>query len=777
MWIKTYVLNSLIWLIFYASTVFAVNIQTVILNVTLNGQAKGDLFVNLTDDRDILLPRHDLHAIGIRHISGEGIEIEREIFFSLRAMEGIVFQFDDEQLLLKISAAPHLLEEQIIDFDNTRHKILDYTSETSAYLNYKLDYSTTNLPRSDDIELIHQLGAHHQGWSFSSDAIVSKFGDKEKWTRFMTHLTHDRPESKNRLIVGDFFARSSEIGSSLTMGGLSFSRHYPLNPFFIRSPQVVFAGATALETEMEVLLDGVPIHRSTLAPGEFRLENISARSGAGLLEVILKDPFGKEERLIMPFYISEALLKKGLHDFSYNVGFLRKDFGEKNAAYGPLAFSGYHKYGVSDVFNIEASLEWVRRKAVFTTSTYTLLDDLGTLTTLLAASRNDGGRFGEAARLRYAYLGRQINGRFDLTWRDPDFIPVQTSIGTPPPKVEAGAGLGFGTRDLGFLNFDYRRAKNTEDPDTWTAAVSYTRPINGQTSVLASLSQSEGQRTETTFFIGIQYYPGNQTTLSAQQQIQKDSDLASLQVHKNPPVGEGVGGRARFEKSTLEDASIKTYDVFLQRNLQTLILGGQFRHVEGITFEDYSIAGAVSFVGNRLSLSRPITDSFGLVHAEGLKGVRIYHNGQEIGQTDRSGRLLIPNLSPYYDNKVVIDDRDIPLDYSISKVKDTVSPFFGSGTIIPFEVKKFQAVGGRVHYRLEGKTLPAELLLVNLKKGEDLFQFQTGFDGEFYLENLDAGRYGTSFEIGDRTCVFDLVIPATTELFTDLGDLVCETHP
>ncbi len=641
-------------------------------------------------------------------------------------------------------------------------------------LNYNVEYTTTSFPGTDAIDLTQQFGAHHRGWSFLSDGIYSKDGEGEEWTRLMTHFTHDLIDNQNRLILGDFFVRSSEIGSSLNMAGLSFSKNYSVNPFFIRRPQIDFSGATALQTEMVVLLDGVPIHTSTLAPGEFRLENISSRSGSGLLEVVLRDPFGKEERITYPFYISEFLLKEGLHDYSYNLGFLRENFVERNADYGPLAFSVFHRYGLSDSLNIEASLDWMRSQGVFSASSTQLLQQLGTYTLLLAASRNETGDIGDLARIRYTYLGKRFNGRFDLTWQHPDFNAIEAPALAEKKEYDFGAGIGFGTSALGYINLDYRRTENYIGSNAWRALTTYSRTLSAETSLFFSLNHFKKENHDTTLFVGIQYYPGHETTLSMQGQKNEDSDNQSIQFQKNAPIGEGFGGRGQFERSTLNGNTRQTYDTRLHYNFRYGVLAGEYGHTEFADIEAYSLAGALSFVGDTFSFSRPITDSFALVEADELEGVRVTHNGQEIGTTNGSGQLLIPSLGSYYENKIGIDDRDIPMNFTLSRSGETVVPYFRSGTVIPFQVKSFQAVGGILLEQVAGERKPLVLMLVVLKKGEEELLTQTGLAGEFYLEDLVPGAYQGYIETKSGPCQFGLEIPATEEMFSDLGELICE---
>jgi len=179
-------------------------------------------------------------------------------------------------------------------------------------------------------------------------------------------------------------------------------------------------------------------------------------------------------------------------------------------------------------------------------------------------------------------------------------------------------------------------------------------------------------------------------------------------------------------------------------------------------------------VANTVGFSRPITDSFGLVKVGELQGVRVYQNGQEIGRTDRKGRVFLPNLGSYYENHVSIGDKDIPIDYALSEVVKYVSPPLRSGSLIPFEATKFQAITGTLHLKLEGETKPVEFHEVRLDVEGKGISFPTGKGGEFYLENIAPGSYKASFVYKGRTCAFEIPIPASDELIVDLGGQICE---
>jgi outer membrane usher protein len=157
--------------------------------------------------------------------------------------------------------------------------------------------------------------------------------------------------------VGDQFVSSGDVGSIINIGGIGLSKAYKMNPYFITEQMFSLRGVTAYPSQAEIYLDGVSVGRNAVAPGSFELKNIYSYGGAHTVDVILTDPFGKEEKISYPMYFSPQILREGLHEYSYNVGFLREQYGVKSNEYGKAAFSAFHRYGITSSMNIGARAE------------------------------------------------------------------------------------------------------------------------------------------------------------------------------------------------------------------------------------------------------------------------------------------------------------------------------------------------------------------------------------------------------------------------------------
>jgi len=154
--------------------------------------------------------------------------------------------------------------------------------------------------------------------------------------------------------------------------------------------------------------------------------------------------------------------------------------------------------------------------------------------------------------------------------------------------------------------------------------------------------------------------------------------------------------------------------------------------------------------------------------------VRIYANNQPLGRTGADGTLFVPRLASYFENPVAVEDRDLPIDYTVPETRFIVSPALRSGVLLDFKARKVKAVAGKLVRReadavrafgdadgsvsVEGKELP----LVSAR------------DGSFYVENVTPGRYrGEATRRGER-CRFELRVPESSEIVVDLREVACE---
>lgn len=761
---------------FYLSVSLATEI--IIVSVTLNQEKKGEFFVISTDHRDFLIKTSDLKGMGFREPDGIFQKVSGEEYISLNSMQGVEFTFNEKNMSLEITASPVLLSKKVIDFKPHRRINVYYPKDSSAFLNYRLEYSGGSPGGFKSFNVTNQLGIRTGDILFLSDSSYTKTPADEKFVRLMSNITYDRRKEMQRIVVGDFFASSGSLGSSVNLGGFSLSKIYQMDPYFIRYPTADFSGVVSLPSDMEIYLNGTQIGTERLSPGEFDLENISYYGGASVIEVVIKDLFGKAQRFRYPFYFTDTLLKRGLHEYSYNIGFLREEFGVESNRYSNLVFSAFHRYGRSDSLNLGLRAEGGRGRYNLGSQASYLIAKAGVITLSLSGSYDTIGKTGFAGLLSYGYQDRKINAQFFLKRFTADYITIGEESRTERTKYEAGMGMGYGTKDRGSISLNFNTIKKYQGLNRQTVSATYSRSLYNKFAIFLTARNIKEKESDSEIFVGINYYPWKDISISTRYEKSKDTAREVLQVQKNPPQGEGYGYRASVESANSQITSANTLNAYLQYNSGYGIYTGEFsgQSSEGRTSENYrlSASGGIAYLSNIVGFSRPITDSFGLVKVGELKGVRVYQNNQEIGRTDSSGKIFVPNLNSYYENQVSIDDKDIPIDYSISEVTRYISPPLRSGTFIKFETKKIQGVTGMLKMKMNGDVMPLEFYEVRVTADDKEITFPTGKGGEFYIEDIGQGTYKASFDYKEKTCFFDIIVPESEDMIIDLGEIVCE---
>jgi outer membrane usher protein len=151
-------------------------------------------------------------------------------------------------------------------------------------------------------------------------------------------------------------------------------------------------------------------------------------------------------------------------------------------------------------------------------------------------------------------------------------------------------------------------------------------------------------------------------------------------------------------------------------------------------------------------------------------------NNQVIGTTDAKGNLFLPNLIPYYGNRISIDPVDVPLDREVGAVEKFVATPLRGGALVRFDAPRLTMLTGELAIEEGGVSrVPAfGELIVHTERGERVSPI--GRTGQFALENLPAGKHPAQIETENGVCELELQVPETTGQI-DLGHISCTARP
>jgi outer membrane usher protein len=720
---------------------------------------------------DILIRISDLADAGLRRFSGDRTTIDGVEFVSLASLApGITFVCDEEKLSLSVTARAEYFGATTIELGQRGHQTTFDRGARSGFVNYAL----TSDPNAG------YTGFFESGLTLDGALLYSSFDRSGTgFERGITNLTFDDPQHVRRLVIGDTVQSGGQLGSALQFAGVSVSRAYDVNPYFVRNAAPGFSGTVLTPSTVDVYVNGQLSREEQVAPGTFDLRDLPVIGGANTTSIVIRDAFGREQTIGSPYYLVPELLRRGLTDYSYNLGFRSTAaFSGQGTTYGPLSALGRYQLGLSDAFNAGARLE-AGGGLVSGGPSFILSSRIGEFALSGAASSASGYR-GSASSLAYTYTDRRLSFGANAAVQSPNYATLSIAPLDDRALLNSTVFAGFAVTKRATVTLHYDALNDRDTGHQGGPALSTDVQVGQGTSLFFSVGRSHFTNgNATAFSLNVNRLLGRTASVSTALDTSPDGTTTSLDVQKPAPTGPGFG--YRFDVSNGASGTGLDGDARYQGSYgdYELRLDGS---PGGGSTAAVSVAGGVAAIGGGLYATRPITQSFALVDA-GAPGVRTYLSNQEIGRTGRSGRLLVSGLSPYIDNQLSIAPEDTPMNYLVDATQRDVTPGARAGNVVHFPVHKYQAFQGRASIKDgDREFVPAygKLLLTPMKDAAASTPMTAELDGRgaFYLEGVAAGRYTAEIAapqtgLPGAACRFTLTLPQSDKPVVNLGVLSC----
>jgi outer membrane usher protein len=378
-------------------------------------------------------------------------------------------------------------------------------------------------------------------------------------------------------------------------------------------------------------------------------------------------------------------------------------------------------------------------------------------------------QWASAGHLSYMYVGRHVSfgGLMAQTGS------AYTNISLPVDQVRPAKSLSaFGSVPTGLGSTitlqhseTYGVAEVSESRSSLVASLRVAQNAELAANVARSGGAS-GRGYEVS--LGVTMMFGPKTVASASALRTRDGTNAVVDLQRPLPLGTGFGYQLRAETGHHTSGSaVAQYQGSFGRY--------ELRHdgVGSSASTTFNISGGLVAIGGGLYPTRAVRGSYALVRVPGVAGVRTLSSNQEIGRTGRGGSLLVPDLLPYYGNLLGITDSDVSLDYEIGNVQMTIAPPYRGGAIALFPVRRVQRIVGSIAIALDGTDRPAAYgTLTATVAGEPVIS-PLGATGEFYFENVAAGRYPAVVTHAQGRCTLTIDVPVVEGPLVELGTLRC----
>ena len=754
--------------------------STLIARVFVNTIAKGDVPILIDATGQVAVPETEFAKWGLA-LAAAPVTVKRESYVVVSAVEGLSVRFDPKTVTLELKATVKAFEGTAINLAPQRRAGVIYPADNSFFLNYALNAAGDENFSQRYYQAATELGVRTGNWLFYN-TTAEQWGAAATtgFTRLLTNLQYDDRPKLRRLTLGDFFTPAFDLSASVPMGGVSFSKDYRMDPYFIQYPTAGFHTEVEFPSTVQVRMDGNLVAQRQVAPGPIDITNIAGITGRQNVTVTIRDPFGREQVLQQPFFFATNVgLAEGLHEYSYNAGFLRRQYGVESNDYGPFAAAAFHRYAFTN--EVTLGLRGQATESLYNIGPFgTYQSPLGIVGGGASIGGSDG-HTGAAGSAAYSYTGRYFSLNAAAQYFSRDFAQLADRVSTFRTRsTEYVSGSAY-TTSLGTLTATYSAQTSYTGPQTKVWDASYTLGMLGGKGLL-SLSYTRTQEPQSTYvwLLSLRYYFDPLNSVVAAVGGGRDANTQSLSLERATPQGEGIGYTLTGGHAGGGGGSGGFGHAFVQANAAHATFTAEYQRASNAAaspgLSSLSVAGSIGAVGGSPFLARPVTDSFVLIRMPGLTDVPVYANGWYAGKTDAAGEVVATNIASYYDNLVSFGTKELPLDYVFESSEKVISPPLRSGTLVSFEVRKNHAVFGVLVELRDGKRLPLEFGEITLRRGDKVIRSFTARRGEFYVEGVEPGAYELRLD-AIPACSARFVVADPAAAMTDVGTLVCEPLP
>ena len=747
----------------------AARLQERLLQVDINRQQLDQMVLVLQDASGTLyLWSQDLLRWRFRQPApGAAIEYQGEAYYPLSALSDVSHRYDANAMTLALNVQPSAFVSTRL---TNRYDALGPPAKPTpgGFINYDLYFSHTadSTQRSGLFELGY-FNAHGVGISHMLvDQLVDPSGSHSQVTRLDTTWTTDFPEKLRTLRLGDAINVASTWGRSVRFAGIQYSSNFATQPGFVTFPAQSIAGQAVLPSTVDVFVNNALVSRQNVPPGPFSISNLPIVTGAGEVQLVVRDLMGREQIISRPFYASQALLRTGLKTFSLELGFVRENFGIDSNAYGSWLASGTYRRGLTDSLTGEVHAEGMAGQTTAGTGADYLVPQVGMLSAYAAGSHGKSGNGG----MMMLGIERQAdpwNLSARMQWNSSGFAQVGQVPALPPPIHSSSLSLGYMAGAAGAVSVAYVGEHNRDQADTRIATASYSVSLGSFGSfTLSALRNLTGEVSTSIFaLMSIPLGASRSINISAQSvrgaATETRTDFTTT-LQRNLPMGEGYGYRLQARSDHSTQAALS-----LQNNFVTSTL--ELAQSQSITATRLGVSGGVAILGRDAFLSRRIDQSFAVVRIPDYPNVRVLTDNQPAGRTDAEGNALIPRLRAYDVNVISVDQHDLPMDAQINALEVEAVPYFRSGIDVPFPIKFSNGATLTIHLE-DGTPLPAGAS-VHEVGGNGLYS--VGYDGEVYVTGLGPATRLRALWNGQR-CEFEVSYTRSADPLPDLGVFLCK---
>lgn len=742
------------------------------MEVTVNGARSGNWLL-LESGGALFAPADAFEEWRVsRDPQVKPLELRGQQWYPLSAVPGFTSRIDFANEAIELRFSPRAFAAtRLAQPTDTRPPLTP--SIPAGFLNYDLNLQTQanrGLPLSKDLGALIDLGFSNGLGVFTSSysgagLIHSDPGTGAAWRRLETTFSRDLPNRNLTLHVGDASTRQAIGGRSVYFGGLQVGTNYGLTPGFITQPVPLLAGVSSAPSTVELYVNDALRQTSRVPTGPFAIDNFPLLTGSGQARIVVRDLLGRETVIVQDFFTHAALLRKGLSDWSVELGSVRRNLGVQNAQYGHGFGSGLYRLGLSDSSTLETRVEVGRGANLFGIGIDRALPAqmFGQLALARSSDVTGGDGYLVSTGLDHQSLRHGFTAHVEGATRH--FSQLGQEQGTFHLKWQQSASYNYTNRTWGNFGVAVAHLVKFDDKPLTSISLNYSRRIGQDSAVALTLTKVSG--TTGGLAIGLSLVvPLSKTVISSSSVTRHDGQTDAYMSVNNALTQEtGLGyralagtraGMAYSEGGLYYQGShaLVTADTSVSNEQQTVRLGTR---------------GGMALVDGRFFAARRIEGSFAVVEVPGYPGIGIGFQGSSLTKTDASGVAILSRLIPYTANSIRLNPRELPISAEIDNIEQVAVPAARSAVKVVFPVRSGRAALIRLVLD-DGQPAPAG---ADIELVGDKHEFFVARRGEAFVTGMQTDNE-IRLKYADQSCTVKVRLPPVkTDDIIRIGPLTC----
>lgn len=543
-------------------------------------------------------------------------------------------------------------------------------------------------------------------WHWRHNGSFSQTDAASGYQSSSTYVQREVSPLRSQLVMGEIYT-PGELFDSVRLRGASLFSDDRMLPDSQTGFAPVVRGTAETNARVTVRQRGVLLHEVNVAPGPFVLNDLFPTGYGGDLTVTVTEADGRRREFIVPFAANANLLRAGHSRYSMSVGLL-DEVGLNNP---PRLMQATYQHGLSNLLTgyTGAVVGEDYRSQLLGTAVNTPFGALSLdLTNSNANLPGYGSREGQSVQLRYSKNFTETGTHFALgayRYSTEGFLSIADAARVRDLAIE-GRSLDNLSRIRDRMDISLNQSLGNGSVYLTGSSQNYWNRANGNLTFTAGYTSS---------------WKGMNYTVSAQRTTDLLSDRVDKQVELSVSLPLGTDPRSptltttayRGNQSSGERVNLggtlgersefsygvggthtqgvgKSFTSDLKYQASHGVLSAGFGQSSDYRAASFGMTGGIVAHAGGVTFAPELGDTIGIVQAPDAQGARI--NGNHSAQVGKNGYAVVPHLTPYRQNVVELDPKDLSVDVELKTAAQNVAPRAGSVVKLQFETTSGQAL-------------------------------------------------------------------------------------